>query len=560
MNPSPTWELESENTLVLVTPYSEQFYCTFLCNDDYDKKALCYITPIFQNPSMPLSIGREMDWYDEKNNYYWRYVISDIITIIGLNIICKLTVLFDNNFPLKYYCYIECKQYSIPLWYINSNSLIDPIADNGLYEIGDNNFDYTYCIIKRMDFRSEDSCILYCIRPLTDIEENNLDKNQIVPIIHIMNVKNNVELESLNNWKKQFTNKKGRIVEEYEEKSSNNLDLVCEESVDPTIADPTPVDPTSVDPTFADPTSVDPTPLDVLLVHESDSSEEETFSETTNESSDSSIIEELTTEILEEILKKVVEKLSLSETLKKVKHVLFEQDIPIHIEKNIIPKVKKIRIRNRVKKPIVTEIKSEIVLSIPEKIDVKDDFYSDDTKYVDTSLIIDNIIIKNQKGCIYDHIKKNTENVNIGKENKEIKIKKTKKIVKQNDKSIDLNKSKKDDIILYITSEFETLFSKVISLNNLNKSEIYDKYVLYTLSSVNNDLEIKNKDIYLKDVKTYILKEYPKLIENISATDSLQTVKNISNQQSLTISVKDEAKFNSSSVRTLEEPLFKYKF
>jgi hypothetical protein len=570
------------NTLILTSPFQEQFHCTFLCNNDFDKRAVCYIVPILQVPTMPLAIGKEMLWYDEESNYYWRYVISEIITIIGLNIICKFSLLFDQNYPLKYYSNIELLDDqssipSMPLWSIDNNSLIDPIADNGYYEVGGINFNYTYCIIKRMDFRStRDSSILYLIRPLTDDEEVNLDINKIVPIIHIVMPEDNSSLESFDIWKEQFRNRKVRIIENNPEvvskKTSHNIVISKYDENNDTllcipIEEEVPCENISCD--QSEKAQYD----DTLPVYtEQSSTDEETSSETTIESTDS-IIEELTTEILEEILKKVVGNLSSTNSLRTVKESSCNETLSKPVVDSI---VKKVRNRNRNKKNISFRISKKnlqmkpnmdlpkVIPSTKEHINKKskeepkkDDFYEGYIMYTDLSVNIDNIQrlpgglvpnaepldllqadgacerlpIKNDKEytlledpssigitpvqspseivSIYEPVVKNIQ----PKNNKYNKNKKTKKTVV---KSNDLDKSKKEDIILHIISSFETLFSKIIEVNKLDKNEIYDKYITYALSIVNNDNEIKDKDIYLNLTKTYIVTHFAQISNNFT--------------------------------------------
>jgi len=531
------------NTLILTTPFQEKFSCTFLCNDDFDKRSVCYIVPVLQVPTMPLAIGKEMLWYDEQNNYYWRYVISEIITIIGLNIICKFSVLLDVNFPLKYYCNIElmCNHSyipSMPVWYINSNSLIDPSADNGLFEIGGINFNYTYCIVKRMDFRSpRDSSILYFIRPLTDDEEVNLDSNKIVPIIHIVTPEDKLELESFDIWKNQFRNRKVRVIENIsvvvptEQLSQQECVVPTEQPSQLECIVPTeqPSQQECVVPT--EQLSQQEEAISEKISHdlvlskyiEQSAVDEETSSETTNESSDSSI-EELTTEILEEILKKVVGNLCSSICLESDKHEkqelfnLYEPSEPALLNSAI----KKVRIRNRNKKNTSSEknlsISSKQESKEESKKDVKedtkvDDFYEGHVINNDLSLNINNLIVKNDKGCIYEQIVKNSEPEPKNKKYKKIKKNIVKPIVNKNNS----DKSKKDDIILYITSKFESLFSKIIEVNKLNKSEIYDKYITYAMSIVNNDNEIKNKDIYLNFTKKHIVTYFAQISNNFQS-------------------------------------------
>ena len=577
-------EIYPTNTLILTTPFQEQFSCTFLCNDDFDKRAVCYIVPILQVPTMPLAVGKEMLLYDEESNYYWKYVISEIVTIIGLNIICKFSVFFDVNFPLKYYGNMvlmdnHSSTPSMPLWYIESNSLIDPVADNGLFEVGGINFNYTYCIIKRMDFRNiQDSSILYCIRPLTDDEEVNLDANKIIPIIHIVIPEDQLGLESFDIWKDQFRNKKVRVLE-------NSLEEVVVQK-EQTSQQQKEEDVVQKKQTFQQEDEVhneqtsqqeediihneQTSQQEVVVISEKISrdiviskydeqsvTEEDTSSETTNESSDSSV-EELTTEILEEILNKVVGNVCSSIYIQSNKEEKCEKAI-------LKSAIKNVRIKNRNKKHVsfgvfrklhqpaaspaaphpgysisedrndgdiqalmgaaenmksVQHISSEETLSISVGKDVKkDDFYEGYTFYNDLSINIDNIGVKNDKGTsISEQIVKNSESEHKLKNKKNKKTKKT-FVNKPNIKQIDSDKSKKDDIILYITSKFESFFSKIIEVNKLDKNDIYDKYITYAMSIVNNDNEIKDKDVYLNFTKKFIVSYFAKISNNFEANN-----------------------------------------
>jgi hypothetical protein len=633
-------ETYPSNTLILTTPFQEQFSCTFLCNDDFDKRAVCYIVPILQVPTMPLAVGKEMLLYDEESNYYWKYVISEIVTIIGLNIICKFSVFFDVNFPLKYYgnmvlMHNHLSTPSMPLWYIESNSLIDPVADNGLFEVGGINFNYTYCIIKRMDFRSiQDSSILYCIRPLTDDEEINLDSNKIIPIIHIVIPEDQLGLESFDIWKDQFRNKKVRVLENSPEKevivhkeqsSQQQKEEVIVQNEQPSQKEEVVVQKEQTSQKEVVVQKEHPSQEEVAVVSEKISydiviskydeqsvSEEDTSSETTNESSDSSI-EELTTEILEEILNKVVGNVCSSIYIQSNKEEQCEKAI-------LKPAIKKVRIRNRNKKHVsfgvaqhlkqallgateniksVQHISSEETLLISvgitsslvapttfgksigsaseqallgpdEKDTKKDDFYEGYTFYNDLSINIDNIDVKNDKRTSISE-----------PEYKNKKNKKSKKTVvnKLNIKQIDSVKSKKDDIILYIISKFEFLFSKIIEVNKLDKTDIYDKYITYAMSIVNNDNEIKDKDIYLNFTKKFIVSYFAKISNNYQLAEreefdkekeiptATATIfdKSVSSQYSgkkifeMTLCIEEEEKPKPVSIQTIpDNELLKY--
>ena len=485
-----------ENTLTLTSPFSENFTCIFLCNDDVDKTSVCKFIPMCVNPVVPFCIGKELLWYDENNDYYWKYIISNILLYSPVEIICKLSICFNDDFPLTYFSYLNLyeKEY---YWNIVSNCILNPTIENALCYIYSDNIEYEKCKIKRLFSTVPNSdSFLYTIEPLSKREKNLYKDITYIPSIKIIE-DNNFNL--INNWIKKYNIK---LI-----KKSNSNDIQCSNSelseisdeisvtshnetlinksikniVNDTVVDNTVVHDKVVDDRVIDHKVVDNTLVDNTLVH--------------NIVTDTTIIDSLV------VNNKVANTTDVYTILvDSISHCNMIESIST--KEQIIPKQNENYSKYK-------EVVSDIVYHIVEKIEYDDTF----TNKVNISsheqfenmmdCISANKSFKNQ--IVYNNIKNLSLN-SLEKINKN-KKKKTKSKNKLNNNHNN-EKSLKSEILLYIISNFDAKFDSILKFKKLDRNILYEKYLSYAEELLNSSSKLEDKDYYLNEVKTHVTNKY----------------------------------------------------
>ena len=489
-----------ENTLTLTSPFSENFTCIFLCNDDVDKTSVCKFIPMCVNPVVPFCIGKELLWYDENNDYYWKYIISNILLYSPVEIICKLSICFNDDFPLTYFSYLNLyeKEY---YWNIVSNCILNPTIENALCYIYSDNIEYEKCKIKRLFSTVPNSdSFLYTIEPLSKREKNLYKDITYIPSIKIIE-DNNFNL--INNWIKKYNIK---LI-----KKSNSNDIQCSNSelseisdeisvtshnetlinksikniVNDTVVDNTVVHDKVVDDRVIDHKVVDNTLVDNTLVH--------------NIVTDTTIIDSLV------VNNKVANTTDVYTILvDSISHCNMIESIST--KEQIIPKQNENYSKYK-------EVVSDIVYHIVEKIEYDDTF----TNKVNISsheqfenmmdCISANKSFKNQ--IVYNNIKNLSLN-SLEKINKN-KKKKTKSKNKLNNNHNN-EKSLKSEILLYIISnfdaKFDSKFDSILKFKKLDRNILYEKYLSYAEELLNSSSKLEDKDYYLNEVKTHVTNKY----------------------------------------------------
>jgi hypothetical protein len=503
-----------ENTLTLTSPFSENFTCIFLCNDDVDKTSVCKFIPILVNLDSPFSIGKELLWYDKENDYYWKYIVTNILLYSQSEIICKLSISFTYDFPLTYFSYLNSfeKEY---YWNIVSNCILNPTIENALCYIYSDNIEYEKCKIKRIfGIVPNNDSFLYKIEPLSITEQILYKDITYIPFIKIIE-DNNFNL--INKWIKKYNIKlieksdsndiqcsnselsemsdetsvetstdesneisvtsNNEIISSYHNPDSNGLahekeflqstESSIEKVVDDTVVDLKLVDETNVKQTIVERTIVDPTLVDPTLVNAT-----------------------------------VVDPTLVNTTV--VDQTIVDQTI---VDQTIVDtKVADIKIKNYNNYRTVV---SDIVNQIVEKIEYDDTF----TNKVNISsnqqfenmmdCVSANKSFKNQ--IVYENIKNlSTTSIKTNDKNKKKKNKSKNKLNNiQNDE-----KSLKSEILLYIISNFDTKFDSILKFKKLDRNVLYEKYISYAQELLNSSVKLEDKDYYLNEVKTHITNKY----------------------------------------------------
>jgi hypothetical protein len=528
-----------ENTLILTSPFSENFTCIFLCNDDVDKTSVCKFIPILVNLDSPFCIGKELLWYDEENDYYWKYIVTNILLYSPSEIICKLSISFTYDFPLTYFSYLNLieKEY---YWNIVSNCILNPTIENALCYIYSDNIEYEKCKIKRIfNIVPNSDSFLYKIEPLS-IKEQILYKDiTYIPFIKIIE-DNNFNL--INDWIKKYNIK---LIE----KSDSN-DTQCSNSELSEMSDETSVETSTDESNEISVTSHN----EIISSYHNPDSNGLTCEKEFSQSIESSIENVVDATIVEQT---IVEQTIVKQTI--VEQTIVEQTI---VDTTIVDTtiVDNTVVDNTVVDNTVVDVKienynnyrtvvSDIVNHIVEKIEYDDTF----TNKVNISsnqqfenmmdCVSANKSFKNQ--IVYDNIK-NLSSSSTKINNKNIK-KKNKSKNKLKNNHID-EKSLKSEILLYIISNFDTKFDSILKFKKLDRNVLYEKYISYAQELLNSSVKLEDKDYYLNIVKTHITNKYVMIdlsdftpIDNTTLFDKFGILPNIPDKDLL----KFIHKFNS---------------
>lgn len=517
-----------ENILTLTSPFSENFTCVFLCNDDVDKTSVCKFIPILVNPDIPFCIGKELLWYDEENDYYWKYIICNILLYNPSEIICKLSICFTSDFPLTYFSYLNSfeKEY---YWNIVSNCILNPTIENTLCYIYNDNIEYEKCKIKRIfSIVPNSDSFLYTIEPLSKKEKILYKDITYIPSIKIIE-DNNFNL--INYWIKKYNIK---LIEK-----SNSNDIQCYNSELSEISDETSVE-TSTD--ESNEISVTSHNEIISSYHNPDSNVltcEKKFLQST-ELSIENVVDDTVVDI------KLVNNTAVEQTI--VEKIIVDATIidTTVIDTTIVDATivdAKIENYNNYRTVV-----SDIVNYIVENIEYDNTF----TNKVNISsnqqfenmmdCVSANKSFKNQ--IVYENIK-NLSSSSTKTNNKNIK-KKNKSKNKLNNNHID-EKSLKSEILLYIISSFDTIFDSILKFKKLDRNILYEKYISYAQELLNSS-KLEDKDYYLNEVKTYITNKYVMIdlsdfiqIDNTKLFEKFGPLPNISDKDLL----KFINKFNS---------------
>jgi hypothetical protein len=509
-----------ENTLTLTSPFSENFTCIFLCNDDVDKTSVCKFIPMCVNPDVPFCIGKELLWYDENNDYYWKYIVSNILLYSPVEIICKLSICFNDDFPLTYFSYLNLieKEY---YWNIVSNCILNPTIENALCYIYSDNIEYEKCKIKRLfsTVPNNDS-FLYTIEPLSKKEKILYKDITYIPSIKIIE-NNNFNL--INKWIKRFNIK---LI-----KKLPSNDIQCFNSELSEISDETSVETEE-------------------SIEISVTSHNESFVDSNIKKVDSAIVVDNT--IVDSAI--VVDNTVVDSAIVVDSEVVYNTvvDSTVVVDTTVVDSAivtDTIAVNTPIKNYDNYKIVSDIVNEIVEKIEYDDTF----TNKVNISLdqqfenMMDSInaskSFKNQ--IVYDNVKKLS--LTSIKTNDKNKKKKNKSKNKLNNNHND-EKSLKSEILLYIISKFDTNFDSILKFKKLDRNVLYEKYLSYAEELLNSSSKLEDKDYYLNTVKTYVTNKYVMIdlsdftpIDNSTLFDKFGPLPNIPDKDLL----KFISKFNS---------------
>ena len=497
-----------ENTLTLTSPFSENFTCIFLCNDDVDKTSVCKFIPMCVNPVVPFCIGKELLWYDENNDYYWKYIVSNILLYSPVEIICKLSICFNDDFPLTYFSYLNLyeKEY---YWNIVSNCILNPTIENALCYIYSDNIEYEKCKIKRLFSTVPNSdSFLYTIEPLSKREKNLYKDITYIPSIKIIE-DNNFNL--INNWIKKYNIK---LI-----KKSNSNDIQCSNSELSEMSDETSIESSTDESNKISVTSHN----EIISSYHTSDSNGLTHEKEFSQSMESSIEKVVDSTVIDLILgdptlvdetvvdTTIVEQTVIDTTVvgaKVVDTTVVEAKV---VDTTVVEaKVVDVKIKNYNNCRIVV---SDIVNQIVEKIEYDDTFTNKVTISSDEQFenmmdcVSANKSFKNQ--IVYDNNKNSyllstkTNDKNKKKKNKS----KNKSKNKLNNNQID-EKSLKSEILLYIISNFDAKFDSILKFKKLDRNILYEKYLSYAEELLNSSSKLEDKDYYLNEVKTHVTNKY----------------------------------------------------
>ena len=209
-----------QHEFILQDELYNSYKCKYISSDNIDKCAICIIELLHLTNNI-LTYGSKLYHYDIHNDIYCLYLISNIFSTNSVSITCKLYFVGSEYLEKQLFAYMlpDAMNNRRPIWFINSNLIINPIYD---YETND----FRYVIVQK-------NCIVpntYIIRQPTN-KELNLFKNQ--PHFSVINIIPNNFSEShlgiklfknwckLLNFKKDLINIENKISQNQEEDTSS---------------------------------------------------------------------------------------------------------------------------------------------------------------------------------------------------------------------------------------------------------------------------------------------------------------------------------------------------
>jgi len=510
-----------QHELILLDELDNTYKCKYISSDNIDKCAICIIELLHLTNNI-LTYGSKLYHYDIHNDIYCLYLINNIYSINSVSITCKLYFVGSEYLEKQLFAYMlpDAMNNRSPIWFINSNLILNPIYDYELCKIFNETNDFMYVIVQK-------NCIVpntYIIRRPNN-KELTLFKNQAhFSVINI--IPNNFSESHLGNklfksWCKLLNFNKNLMVinnkishdqEEIPQEDINPKEIPQEEILQKDTSNEQIIqnnisqeefiqDNTSQEMIIQDNTSQE-------MIIQDNTSQEDIIQDNTSQEE---FIQENTSQedIIQEnrTFKDILLKYTSNEDVIEEDKIQDDDSIKTLDENN-----EEDNLENHIIQKNIINIST--TSSLTDKEDLSDESIEKDTFY-DNVIELDNsfdncIITGNIKKISYNNNLLNKNTNKNKKKNKQVNNKITVNAVNITNKEC-LEDTSNNDIILEVLSKFDIFYQNNIIKDVVKKDEIYERY---TSILFNYDKDFLNQkiEIILEDILNIFKKHIPKII------------------------------------------------
>ena len=499
-----------QHEFILQDELDNSYKCKYISSDNIDKCAICIIELLHLTNNI-LTYGSKLYHYDIHNDIYCLYLISNIFSTNSVSITCKLYFVGSEYLEKQLFAYMlpDAMNNRRPIWFINSNLIINPIYDYELCKIFNETNDFRYVIVQK-------NCIVpntYIIRQPTN-KELNLFKNQ--PHFSVINIipnnfsESHLGIKLFKNWCKLLNFKKDLIVfdnkisqnqeEEIPQKEFIQEDLTQEEIIqDNTLPKEIHQEEIIIVDTSQEEIINDDTSQEEIIIV--DTSQEEII-----------IVDTSQEEIIQKnkTFKDILLKYTSNEDVLEEDKIQDDDSIKTLDENN-----EEDNLENHIIQSDVINIST--TSSLTDKEDLSDECIEKDTFY-DNVIELNNRLDNSFDNCIINgNITKISYNNNLLNKNTNKNKKKNKKVNKTAVNTINITNKvilediSNNDIILEVLSKFDIFYQNNIIKDVIKKDEIYERFTSI-LFNYDKDFLNQKVEIILEDILNIFKKHIPSIV------------------------------------------------
>jgi hypothetical protein len=491
-----------QHELILLDELDNSYKCKYISSDNIDKCAICIIELLHLTNNI-LTYGSKLYHYDIQNDIYCLYLINNIYSINSISITCKLYFVGSEYLEKQLFAYMlpDAMNNRSPIWFINSNLILNPIYDYELCKIFNETNDFLYVIVQK-------NCIVqntYIIRRPNN-KELTLFKNQahfsVINIIPNNFSESHLGNKLFKNWckllnfNKNLINIENKISQTQEEDTSSKKFIQEDTFQEDILQKDTSQEDIIQDNTSQEDIILDNTSQEDIIqenrtfkdISQKDTSNEENLQK--NKTFKDILLKYTSNEdVLEE------DKIQDDDSIKTLDENNEEDNLENHIiQKNII--------------------NISTTSSLTDKEDLSDESIEKDTFY-DNVIELDNKLDNSFDNCIFTgNIKKMPYNNNLL--NKNSNKKKNKQVNKITVNAVNItNKECLEDTsnndIIEVLSKFDIFYQNHIIKDIVKKEEIYERYTAIVFN-YDNDFLNQKVEVILDDILNVFKKNMPSLV------------------------------------------------